>query len=187
MSNSAVKLSEKLKHRLLAFSYSRLFPFSFRVKLLRFCGSKIGIKSSVNYYVSISNPENITIGNHVIINMQSVLEASESIIIEDYVRLGPGVMIITGTHSIMDAEIRQDPLEYNNKPVRIEYGCWIGARATILPGVTVAKGCVIGAGAVVNKSTEVNGLYVGVPAIRVRSLPIKEGLESEIRLRNDVI
>lgn len=49
-------------------------------------------------------------------------------------------------------------------------GCWIGANATILPGVTVAPGCVIAAGAVVTKDTEPDGLYAGVPARRVRDL-----------------
>ena len=43
-------------------------------------------------------------------------------------------------------------------------------RAIILPGVTIAEGCVIAAGAVVNKSTEPDGLYAGVPARRVKDL-----------------
>jgi acetyltransferase-like isoleucine patch superfamily enzyme len=54
--------------------------------------------------------------------------------------------------------------------VRIGNGCWIGAGVTILPGVTIGEGCVIGAGSVVTRSTEANGLYVGMPARRVREL-----------------
>ena len=54
---------------------------------------------------------------------------------------------------------------------RIEEGCWIGAGATIMPGITIGEGCVIGAGAVVTHDCEPNGLYLGVPARRVRDLP----------------
>ncbi|WP_249354641.1 DapH/DapD/GlmU-related protein [Rhodococcus sp. USK13] len=49
-------------------------------------------------------------------------------------------------------------------------GCWIGAGAIILPGVTVGEGCVVGAGAVVTRDCSPNGLYVGSPARRVRDL-----------------
>ncbi|MCR4913326.1 MAG: acyltransferase [Lactobacillus sp.] len=55
-------------------------------------------------------------------------------------------------------------------PVKIDDGCWIGANVTILPGVHIGKGCVIGAGAVVNKDCEPNGVYVGVPAKRIKDL-----------------
>nr|WP_246078761.1 DapH/DapD/GlmU-related protein [Modestobacter excelsi] len=57
-----------------------------------------------------------------------------------------------------------------SRAVIIGRGSWIGAAATVLPGVTVAPGCVIAAGAVVTRDTQPDGLYVGVPARRIRSL-----------------
>jgi maltose O-acetyltransferase len=57
------------------------------------------------------------------------------------------------------------------KPVVVGDGCWIGARATILPGVTIGEGCIIGAGAVVASDCQKNGLYAGVPARRIKDLP----------------
>ena len=54
----------------------------------------------------------------------------------------------------------------------VEDGAWIGASCTILPNVTIANGCVIAAGSVVTKSTEPNGLYAGVPAKRIKDLPV---------------
>ncbi|WP_447643573.1 acyltransferase [Nocardioides zeae] len=54
--------------------------------------------------------------------------------------------------------------------MEIGNGAWIGARALILPGVSVSEGCVIAAGAVVNRNTEPHGLYAGVPARRIRDL-----------------
>jgi len=50
------------------------------------------------------------------------------------------------------------------EPVIIESGSWLGMNVAILPGVTVARGCVVGAGAVVIQSTLPNGLYAGVRA-----------------------
>ena len=53
-------------------------------------------------------------------------------------------------------------------PIKIEDGYWIGANTTIMPGVTIAKGCIIAANSLVTKDTEPNGLYVGQPAKRVK-------------------
>lgn len=52
----------------------------------------------------------------------------------------------------------------------MEDGCWLGGNVTVLPGVTIGRGCVIAAGAVVTKSCDPNGLYAGVPARRIRDL-----------------
>ena len=49
-------------------------------------------------------------------------------------------------------------------------GCWIGARALLLPGTTVGSGSVVAAGAVVRGACEPNSLYAGVPAARIRAL-----------------
>lgn len=57
------------------------------------------------------------------------------------------------------------------QPVVVGDGSWVGARAMILPGVSIGEGCVIAAGAVVNKDCEPHGLYAGVPAKRVKDLP----------------
>lgn len=55
------------------------------------------------------------------------------------------------------------------KGIVIEDDVWIGAGVKILDGVTIAKGCVIGANAVVTRSTEAYGIYVGVPAQKIKS------------------
>lgn len=51
--------------------------------------------------------------------------------------------------------------------VVIEDYVWLGNKVTVLPGVTIAKGCVVAAGAVVTKDTEEYGIYAGIPAKRV--------------------
>jgi maltose O-acetyltransferase len=79
------------------------------------------------------------------------------------------VMFCTATHKIGTEQCRSGaPV---GLPIKVEDGCWIGTRATILPGVVIKRGCVIAAGAVVTRDCEPNGLYAGVPAQRIKDLP----------------
>jgi len=89
--------------------------------------------------------------------------------LERDVAVGPGAWILSVTHQAGDGHRRWGLPE--TRPVRIGAGTWIGARAVILPGITIGPGCVIGAGAVVTKDCEPNGMYGGVPAKRQRDLP----------------
>lgn len=90
--------------------------------------------------------------------------------IGDGVLIGPEVCICTTTHPA-DAKGRKEANGTSySLPIRIEADCWIGARATILPGVTIGRGATVAAGAVVNKSVEPETLVGGVPARFIRSL-----------------
>ena len=90
-------------------------------------------------------------------------------------RIGPYCNI--AAHCVF-ATIGHDPLMRGDKPMAIPpyvagpitlvEDVWLGANVTITANVTVAKGCIIGANAVLTKSTEPYGLYVGIPARRVR-------------------
>jgi acetyltransferase-like isoleucine patch superfamily enzyme len=103
------------------------------------------------------------IGNHVWIGPQSYFDA-RNLIIEEYVGWGPGAKVLGSTHTGLpiDLPIIQTDLEI--KPVRI--GAWadIGTNAVILPGVTVGKGSIVGAGAVVTKDVPPFAIVAGVPA-----------------------
>lgn len=88
--------------------------------------------------------------------------------IGDFVQVGIGVTILTDTHPIGGPRQRCSSM-VTSLPVRIGNGCWIGANATILPGVTIGPGCVIAAGAVVIRDCDSDGMYAGVPARRVRT------------------
>jgi acetyltransferase-like isoleucine patch superfamily enzyme len=53
-------------------------------------------------------------------------------------------------------------------PITLVEDVWLGANVTVTSNVTIARGCIVGANAVVNRSTEPLGLYCGVPARRIR-------------------
>lgn len=77
-------------------------------------------------------------------------------------------VITTCSHEIGTPNQRAGTCTYQD--VTIEDGVWIGTHSTILPGVTIGKGCIIAAGSVVNHDCLPNCLYAGVPAKKIRSL-----------------
>lgn len=91
------------------------------------------------------------------------------IIIGDSVRIGPGVCLCTDTHDV-DPEIRNKQGGSFALPITIGDDCWIGANATILPGVTIGQGSTIASGAVVTKNVAEFSLVGGVPAKIIKKL-----------------
>lgn len=140
-------------------------PGPLRGWLVRFLGHKLSAQTYISSGVFMSGRGLSTEGS-VSINARSFIDANGSVHIEDGVRIACGVMLVTTTHELGGPDERAGAIVY--KRVRIGKGCWIGARATILPGVTVARGCIIAAGAVVSRDTELCGVYAGVPAVRIK-------------------
>lgn len=108
----------------------------------------------------------VTIGEGSMVNYGCFFDTSARITIGSGCDIGMQSLLCTGTHFPGSAGRRAGSA--TSRPIVIEDGCWIGARTIILPGTIVRSGCVIGAGSVVTKSTEPNGVYVGSPAIRIR-------------------
>ncbi len=115
--------------------------------------------------------QNIWLGDRSFLNQDCYLENGEAIAIGQDTCLGPGVRILTTSHTI-GPSTRRVSNGCDRRPVKIGRGVWIGAGAIILPGVTIGDGCVVGAGAVVARDCDRDGLYVGVPAQLKRALQI---------------
>jgi acetyltransferase-like isoleucine patch superfamily enzyme len=115
--------------------------------------------------------ETIYVGNHVNFGRRPTLMAGRSrIVIGDHVMFGPEVTIRGGCHrldvpgrfldNITNAEKRPE----DDRGVAICDDVWVGARAIILHGVTIFRGAVVGAGAVVTRSVPPYAVVAGVPA-----------------------
>lgn len=106
----------------------------------------------------------IAIGKHSYIGPNCVLFGAAGIDIADSVLVGPGVVITSHQHTFADRvrEIREQPIDF--APVVIERNTWLGANATILPGVRIGAGSIVGAGAVVTRDVAANTVVHGVPA-----------------------
>jgi acetyltransferase-like isoleucine patch superfamily enzyme len=103
------------------------------------------------------------IGDHVWIGPQCYFDARD-LIVEPYVGWGPGSKVLGSTHTGMPTDVPIIQTDLEIKPVKIEAWADIGVNAVILPGVTVGKGSIVGAGAVVTENVPPFAIVAGVPA-----------------------
>ncbi len=115
------------------------------------------------------------IGNHVWIGPQAYFDARH-LTLEDHVGWGPGAKVLGSVHtgSPIDRPIMETDLEI--RPVRVQAWADIGTGTVLLPGVTVGKGSIVGAGAVVTTDVPPFAIVAGVPAKFVRW---REGYDSK--------
>ena len=125
----------------------------------RFWGIKIGKGSAIHMGAVFYYPPNIKIGEDSIIGEGTVLDGRDKLIIGSHVDIASEVMIYNGQH-----DINSENFKAVFAPVAIEDYVFIGPRAIILPGITIKKGAVVGAGAVVTKDVEEFKIVGGVPA-----------------------
>ncbi len=116
----------------------------------------------------------IIIGNNSAIGDNSHITAINSIIIGDNVLTGKRVLITDNAHGASDPNLleiapNKRPL-YSKGPVVIEDNVWIGEKSTILPGVKIGYGAIIGANSVVTKDIPPYALVGGNPAKIIKIL-----------------
>jgi acetyltransferase-like isoleucine patch superfamily enzyme len=107
------------------------------------------------------------IGDHAWLGPQSYFDARD-LVIEEYVGWGPGAKVLGSTHTGDPADVPIVQTDLVIKPVRVCAWADIGVNAVILPGVTIGKGAIVGAGAVVTQDVDPFAIVAGVPARFVR-------------------
>ena len=123
---------------------------------------------SVNVPVELATGDGaeLLIGREVRLNYGVSIGVMRQIILGDRVRVGPYAMIIDSEfHDLYDRDKRATP-----RPVTIEDDVWIGAKASVLPGVTIGRGSVVGTSAVVTSDVPPFTIVAGVPAREVKRL-----------------
>ena len=115
------------------------------------------------------------IGARSVINRGCCIDVRSGLTIGDDVSISPEVAILTTQHDLNDPEF-----SLQGKRVVIEDHVWIGMRAMVLPGVTIGRGAVIAAGAVVTKDVAPLDIVAGVPARPVG----RRTLDPQYRLPN---
>jgi len=126
--------------------------------------NQIGKNSVVNNQLTVVLPKNVTIGSGVTVMNGALMMAAGGITIEDKVMIAANVQLISNNH---DPYVRD---VITCRPILIKYGAWVGAGATILPGVTVGKYAIVGANSVVNKDIPDYAVAVGSPAKVIKYL-----------------
>jgi acetyltransferase-like isoleucine patch superfamily enzyme len=137
--------------------------------MLRFAG--LGLKNPVfiDRGFRCMHPHNISIDEYVSLGHDNHLWAFSPIKIGKYTQTAKDLLIIAGSHEVDSYR------SLTNQDVSIGDGCWIGARVTILGGVTIGKGCVIGACSLVKNNIPDWSVAVGVPARVIKTrVPAQE-------------
>ena len=126
--------------------------------------NQIGENSIVYNQLTVVRPKNVKIGKNVTVMNGALMMSAGGITLEDNVLIAANVQLISNNHDPYDRYV------ITCKPILIKEGAWVGAGATILPGVTVGKHAIIGANSVVSKDIPDYAVAVGCPAKVIKYL-----------------
>jgi acetyltransferase-like isoleucine patch superfamily enzyme len=145
-----------------------------RPSLYRLAGISIGHGTVISGPMRLTGSGAVTrrllIGKDCYLNENITFNLGANLILEDNVSVGMDCLFITNTHEMGTANYRAGAVVA--RPVRVGRGAWLGARVTVLPGVTIGTGAVVAAGAVVVEDVAANFLVGGVPTRIIRELSI---------------
>ena len=146
-------------------------PAEIRELLSQITGSAINESVAIFTPLYINYGKHTKIGKNVFINFDCVFLDLGGITIEDNVLIAPKVSLLSEGHPVNPND-RQSLVPGH---IHIKKNAWIGAGATILPGVTIGENAVVAAGAVVSKDVAANTIVGGIPA-KIIKLIIKEAV-----------
>jgi lipopolysaccharide O-acetyltransferase len=149
------------------------YPFFFRkegiIKISQ------GFSSNVGLVIETFGPNSVVnIGRDVYVNYRLHIGCVKSIEIGDGTLFGSDCLIIDHSHggydSAFSSDPRQKPVERNliSSSIIIGSNCWFGDRVSVLQGVTIGDGCIVGVGSVVTKDLPAYTIAVGSPAVPIK-------------------
>ena len=153
---------------------SELIPASIRTKIMRNLGFDLAPTACLWSGCNLRSRK-MRVGDKVFINTGFYFDGADWLTVGANVRIGPFVRIITATHNIGPPSQRCE-IEAHTAPINIGSGSWIGANATIMPGVTIGDGCIVGANSLLSNNMEPNSLYAGTPARFIKLLPVRDNV-----------
>lgn len=146
-----------------------LVPARVRTLMFKALGMNISSRALIRPRVIIRCSK-LTVGAKSTINYGCIFDNRAGVDIGSSVGIGVGVQFLNTEHD------RSDPARRSGlgrvAKITVQDGASVGSGAILLSGVTVGYGAVVAAGAVVNRDCEPHGLYAGVPARRVKELPV---------------
>ena len=119
-------------------------------------------------------PDMLKIGKDVFVNSNSLAMARGGITIGEHVRITANVQLLSNNYDSYDLDV------LTCKPVKIDVYAWIGAGATVLPGVRIGRNVVIGAASVVTNGVPDYAMAVGNPTRVIKMLNEEKCKETEV-------
>lgn len=169
---SSLPTGRKLKNLLWRLINIGIFPFTFRLNgvrraLLKAFGAAVANDARISPSCKIEFPQMLELGSNSSIGHGVFIQCLDFVKIGANVCISDKASILTGSHQLASAGF-----DLYTRPVTIQDACWVGYSATILPGVTMAVGSVVGAASVLTKSTKEYEVWAGNPGrvVRTRSI-----------------
>ena len=140
-----------------------------KVTILRLFGAEIGKGVVLKPGINVKYPWNLQIGDHSWVGENVWLDSLAQISIGNNCCISQGAYFCTGNHDWTDPAFGLIV-----KPIAVEDGAWVGAQATVLPGVTIGSHSIVTAGSTVSKNTSPSMIYAGNPAQTVKVREIRD-------------
>ncbi len=142
---------------------NRIPLHNLRMSAYRALGVRIGAQSTLLMSTEMQHCMDLTIGRNTIINPHCLLAGRGGLGIGDNVNISSHVLLVAGKHDI------QNGAEFagSAEGIVVEDYAWLCTRSTVLTGVTIGRGAVVAAGAVVTRSVAPHTVVAGVPARKI--------------------
>ena len=146
---------------------------------------KVGKNVRLSRNGTVANAHLVTIGDNVFISECFHIAAHPFKIGRDVI-IGPRLTAICNNHIFdrVGQSVYECAADRIYEPIEIESDSWLGANVTLLPGVTIGQGCIVGAGSVVNKSLPPYTICVGVPCRPIKTRFNEDELKKHLQAMN---
>lgn len=177
------KFDRYYKFILLLLNFTKILPYKVRISLLvwfrntsghiglviryvllKSVASNIGKNVSIYPNVFLYNVNNLIIGDNVSIHPLCYIDAAGGIIIGNNVSIAHSCSIMSTSHNYDEINIPIKDQGISFSEVLIKDNVWLGAKVTVLSGVKIDSGAIVGANSVLTKNVIANDIVAGVPA-----------------------
>jgi putative colanic acid biosynthesis acetyltransferase WcaF len=143
---------------------SAVFPISgLKCALLRLFGARVGKGVNIKPCVNIKYPWRLTIGDYAWIGENVWIDNLDDVSIGAHACISQGALLLFGNHNY-----KKETFDLMTGKIVIEEGAWVGANATVCPGVTCKSHSILTVGSVATKDLDAYSIYQGNPAVKVR-------------------
>jgi putative colanic acid biosynthesis acetyltransferase WcaF len=141
---------------------------SFRSRLLRLFGAKIGKGVYIKPGLRVKFPWYFEVGDHTWLGEDLWIDNLAQVTIGPHCCISQGAYFCTGNHDWSAPDMK-----LFRRPIRCERGSWVGARSVVCPGVTLGSGAIAAAGSVVTRDIPAMEVHAGNPARFVRQRELR--------------